>query len=202
MDIKASIDQYIELLKFKCPVRCIYTEINSLTTRKEEILIYPSVFDDCPSTKSLINAIEKKASKSEPIRGNPTVVPLCIILLCSKGYSINSSCFENIDDILIERCWENLKVISHSTEFPLQEWMERIMDKRNAATYSAQFCQPQFREVEIEYVSIDMPRSTRFSYCSDSDSRLPQAMWNKDDVVTQTILLHMRSFISDTPNNT
>jgi hypothetical protein len=202
LDMHEPPEYYISNLKFKCPVRYAHDDSGIMMTRRDEITLYPNVFQDCPSVDTLVNAIEKKASKSEPIRGNSNVVPLCMAILCSKGYSINSSCFENIDDVLIERCWENLKVISHSIDIPLQKWIETTMGTRSATSYSLKFCDSYSHpsrqyENEVVHMNISIPRGIRLMDCSSFGNQLPISMYSKDDVVANTVLLHMRIFSSN-----
>lgn len=185
------IKNHVLLLRFKLPVRYIYAQSSNTVTHKDEVVLHPHVFDSCPSIVSLVNAIEKKASRSEPIRGNPNIVPLCMVLLSSKGYSINSSCFEHIDNILIERCWENLKVISHSVELELQQWMEQTMAKRSAVAFSMLYCATSSHVSEVEYLNINVPKNTVFHSTHDDGFNMPPVMWNISDAEIHTMMLHM-----------
>lgn len=94
----------------------------------------------CPSISTLVSAIEKKLSRSNSYSQSLSIVPLCILLLCSEGYCVNSTSVSDAADSVIEYCWECLEFVSATVSSRLQEWMRRCIDGRNCLEYSRIHC--------------------------------------------------------------
>lgn len=129
MATHSTLAYYMSNLNLSAQIRYI-REGFYCTASGSELVLYSARFKSCPSHINLVCAVENKLSRSTSIRKAGILVPLCITLICSKLYSVNTSVFEDINDLTIEFCWEYIELISISVYSELQKWMINCMEGR------------------------------------------------------------------------
>jgi hypothetical protein len=185
------VAKYISPIKFAFPIRYV-NDLSLHAIKKDEVMLSLVVFDSCPSVQDFIYAIEKKMSRASNIDGRQQIIPLCIVLLCSKSYAINSRLLESVDDTTIEYCWECLQFISMSVDSNLQEWLTRVMAGRTCVEYSALYCATNATEPVIKNVPQGMiGRRVKFHPIDISETNAHKFLWHRSDVAVETMLVHM-----------
>lgn len=184
---------YASALDFNVPVR-YKSESTFHDNPGDGIILYNSRFDCCPSLSKLIYAIEKKLSRANAIHKAATMVPLCIVLLCSDLYTIHSGVFHNTEDMLIESCWECLEFISISVDSCLQKWMENCISGRKCIEYSSLYCKDiRIHDNTIRTIpSHVIPKKIAFEPVCMSDIDANAFVWHQDDAVMETLLVHIQ----------
>lgn len=157
-----------------------------------QLVIQKSAVSECPDQRGVITAIEKKINRSEILKTHKLTSSLCVLLMLSRGYSLNSSILKNIPDTFVERCWECLQHVSYTIPEPSRSWMRDTIGTRSPPDFAALFCPSRQLPSRI---SID----DEFEYTLNSmrkiekdESDLPSTIWHRDDTIMQSILLHMR----------
>jgi hypothetical protein len=185
------VAKYISPIKFAFPIRYV-SDLSLHTIKKDEVMLSLVVFDSCPSVQDFIYAIEKKMSRASNIDGRQQIIPLCIVLLCSKSYAINSKLLENVDDTTIEYCWECLQFISMSVDSNLQEWLTKVMGGRTCVEYSALYCATNVADPVIKNIPRGMiARRVKFHPIDISETNAHKFLWHRSDVAVETMLVHM-----------
>lgn len=197
INMAEEVSKYILSLNFSVPVHYVNTNSDINEIRKNEVDLNPSIFDECPSIRELIRAIEKRISRSSSVNTSHKVVPICITLLCSNLYTINSSIFKDIPDTTVEYCWECLESVSHSVNKPLQEWLTKSIGGRTCVEYSTLYC----KSLENEEAAMIPPpkmvpdnvisRRMMFEKVDMSSINVHNNIWHRDDVVSETMSAHM-----------
>jgi hypothetical protein len=191
------VSKYILSLNFSIPIHYINLKSDINEIRKNEIDLNPSIFEDCPSIRELIRAIEKRISRSSSINTGHKVVPICITLLCSNLYTVNSSIFKDIPDTTVEYCWECLESVSHSVNRPLQEWLTKSIAGRTCVEYSTLYCRSLENEEALLAAPIKMvpddaiDKRMKFEQIDMRTLNVHDNIWHRDDVICETISAHM-----------
>lgn len=189
----SQISQYLSVFKFKVSIRYVGTSTSPQSSRKDELAIDTAVLDTCPSVHDLSKAIEKKINRSDTLKMESNIVPLCMVLLSSRLYSINSKSIEGVSDGLIERCWECLETVSHSVYKSLQDWLSYAINDRNAVTYAMFFIEHRSSPTAVKKIPNQLPRSIRFDTVDTTIIDVPNQIWHRDDVIHRTMMAHMSS---------
>lgn len=157
-----------------------------------EVVINRNIFNNCPDISKLINRFEKKILRTSSLKSYRHTRQLCILLMISSGYSVNSSIFDNITNVFIEKCWECIQYISYSINEPTKSWLIGIMNGRSPPSFSALFCPPRQLPDRIQIDSIITNKVSIVNTIDSMDGVIPAIVWHRDDIVTQTILSHLR----------
>lgn len=192
--MEKDLDFIIEKLKKDTKIKYGNKNNDNNSHRFGELVIYRHKLNDCPDVHKFINRLERKISKTSTLRGCAYTRQLCVLLLVSLGYSVNSSVFDNISNQFIEKCWDCIQYIIYTIKDPVKSWLLNVVDGRTPSSFSALFCPT--RQLP-ERVSIDNISSNKFKSVREIDLNsvdIPQTIWHRDDVVIQTILGHFKSF--------
>lgn len=189
--MESTIHDYLSVLKLKVPVKYVHMTGSPTNGRGHEIVIDTTVLDTCPSVRDLSRAIEKRVNRSDTMRSESNVVPLCMVLLCSKAYCINSKAIEGVSDTLVERCWECLETVSHSTAETLQEWLSYAIGTRGAVAYAMLFCEHKSSSIVTRNIPTPLFKSMRFVSIDPKSIDIPTEVWHREDAVNRTMLAHM-----------
>lgn len=195
------ISAYASAFGFKLPVHYSHMSGSPARTRKDEIVLDTDMLVTCPSIKDLTRAIEKRTNRSDAMRIESNIVPLCMVLLTSKSYCINSKSIDNVSDSLIERCWECLETISHSSSKALQDWLTYAIGTRSPVGYSILYCQHKSSAITIRNIPYELPRSMRFKLISPSTIGIPEHVWHRQDMIEQTMLSHINAVMFNISSN-
>lgn len=157
-----------------------------------QLIIQKDSISDCPDQRGIVAAIEKKINRSEILKTQKLTSSLCVMLILSRGYSVNASVLKSIPDTFVERCWECIQGVSYTIPDPSRSWLNEMIDTRVPHEFAALFCPS--RQLPSS-VSID--EDFKYSLSSirkidNEESEVPDVVWHRDDSVMQTILLHMR----------
>lgn len=195
------IKVYLSALKFKVSLHYRHADASPIQTRKGEIIIHVDILKSCPSVIDLSRAIEKKINRSETLKFQSGFLPLCMVILSTDGYSINSQTIDGISDSLIERSWECLSTIACNTTDALQDWLTSIIGNRSSQSYFALHGQYISSPVTIRNIPILLSKGISFQSLDVSSFKIPDQIWHRDDVVDQTKLIHMLAVSVSSANN-
>ena len=116
---------------------------------------------------------------------------ICVLLLLSKGYCVKSSTLPEVEDSFIERCWECIRVVSQNVPIELSTWIQSAMGTRDSPGYSALFCSSKPSLSSINLLKNSISGHGEFLNVNANELNVPSIFWHRDDVVRQTMLLHM-----------
>lgn len=157
-----------------------------------ELVIDKQKIETCPDEPKLMSRFEKKIIKTNVLKSQKYTRQLCILLLLSSGYTVNSSIFENVSDIFIEKCWECIQYILYSTNDPLNTWLKSVMSERNPPSFSALFCPPRRLPERVVMSDIFPNKLKSITPIDLAQDDVPSTIWHRDDVIMQTILNHLK----------
>jgi hypothetical protein len=182
----------LELVRADVRVKYINKGSVDISHGYKELVIDKHKIETCPDESKLMTRFEKKITKTNVLKSQKHTRQLCILLLISSGYTVNSSIFDNISDIFIEKCWECIQYILHSTNDPLNAWIKSTMNERNPPSFSALFCPPRRLPERTVMDNIFSNKLSSITPINLEDDDMPSTIWHRDDVVMQTILNHLK----------
>lgn len=195
-DIFTTMDQDLDVAirLVRSDVKVKYINQGSVDTFHgfRELIIERHKLDDCPNVSKLMNKFEKKITNTSLLKTQKYTRQLCILLLTSSGYGVNSSIFNDISDIFIEKCWECIQYISYTTSEPLRSWIKKTMANRNPPSFSALFCPPRRLPERVVMDNIFPDRLSSIGRVDNPRDNIPTTVWHRDDIVMQTILCHLK----------
>lgn len=192
MPLPKSLQDYMCSLVFRVPVRYTASSLNS-SANEAELLVCTNVFESCPSIDSFIAAIEKKLSRANIINKARLVVPICILLLCTRSYCVDGSTIENADNSVIEYCWECIEFISIGVDTSLRSWVLSSMQGRSCRDYCILNSKSQQVVPRVEHLPGSMFSSRmKFTRVLPVPGLMHEALWHIDDAVMETIDVHMK----------
>jgi hypothetical protein len=156
----------------------------------------------CPDPVGLIQALSKKCTRVSVLRSQKYSLPLCIALLCSKGYCITSMEVVGVPDTTIEVCWESLNNIYVSVDDPLKSWLQTILAGRTYVIYGTQFCQKKFLASALESLTERIDTGSTFKMLTKEEQLLPALMWDRDDVIYSCLSSHFGHEARDVSSDT
>jgi hypothetical protein len=182
----------LEALVKDIPVRYI-SETTRVGNRTEsEIYIEKYKLNTCPEETQILNALEKRIRRSDTLRSQKYTLGICVLLLLSKGYCVTSSTLSNVQDSFIERCWECIQVVSQNIPVVLSEWIQSAMGTRTPSGYSVLFCNSKVLLSSVDLLKDSISGSGKFLNVNAAELGIPSTLWHRRDVVSQTMVLHMR----------
>jgi len=187
MEAALSLSQ--KLLAPDIKLRYILDSSSSDCIRDNEIIIEMKSLHACPDETRILRAIEKKVSRIDAFKSQKYIVALCTLLILSRGYAVNSTCLDDIPDVLIERCWECILLVSHNIPEYVSKWLIETMAGRSQVGYAALFCQGG-RTLSTLSTIRELPLELSFQSHTRSQLDLPSTIWHRDDVVFNTLLAH------------
>lgn len=157
-----------------------------------EVLLEPHKLDSCPDARILIEAMSKKRARVTAMRRQKYSVALCIMLLSSRGYCITSAELDDVEDTMVEVCWESLTNIYVSVGEPLKSWLKDIIGGRNYIAYGRQFCQHKTIRSGLEDLGTRFSGGSGFKLLSAENRMVPRTMWNRNETVYTALYSHFR----------
>lgn len=185
----------LEFIKSGISIKYILPDSKDNPSRDDEVYIEKYRLDSCPNESLIINAIQKKIGRTDIFKSQRNTLGICIMLLLSKGYCINSSVLTDIDDFFIERCWECIQVVSHNIPEDISAWISNTMGQRSASKFSMVFCQTKNTMASIEFLNKSIPDTGRFFKIKPSEFDIPTTAWHRNDSLRQSIILHLLSSV-------
>jgi hypothetical protein len=182
----------LELVRGDVRVKYINKGSVDISHGYKELVIDKQKIETCPDESKLMSRFEKKIIKTNVLKSQKYTRQLCILLLISSGYTVNSSIFDNVSDIFIEKCWECIQYILHSTNDPLNAWLKSTMSERNPPSFSALFCPPRRLPERVVMDNIFSNKLKSIAQIDLQQDDIPSTIWHRDDVVMQTILNHLK----------
>lgn len=160
---------------------------------KGDVIIEKEKLDECPDTEQMLNALQKRISRSEYFKSSKSTASLCILMLASRGYCIKSSTLEQIENNFIERCWECLNTIADNVSDPLRGWLEKSISNRSSYIFAQIYCTSASIDDNIRYMPPILATKECFKEFHGSISEFPCMFDDRDDPVLHTILSHISS---------
>ncbi len=191
MEATLSLSQHI--LPPGVQLRYVLSSSDSDGVRDSEIDVKMEHLYACPDEARVLRALEKKVSRIDAFKNQKYIVPLCILLLLSHGYTVNSTRLDGISDALVERCWECILLVSHNIPVHVSTWMTAAMAGRSQVGYAALFCQGGQTLSTLATIQ-NLPAELSFQAYDRVELDLPDVIWHRDDVVFNTLLAHTAQF--------
>lgn len=185
----------LEFVKKGISIKYILPDSKDTPSRDDEIYIEKYRLDACPNESLIMNAIQKKIGRTDIFKSQRNTLGICIMLLLSKGYCINSSVLIDIDDFFIERCWECIQVVSHNIPEDVSDWISDSMGQRSASKFSMVFCQTKNIMGSIEFLNKSIPETGGFFKIEPSEFNVSTIAWHRNDALRQSIILHLTSSV-------
>lgn len=186
------LEMSLELIKDDVHVKHVTKNSTDLSHGFKELVIERHKLESCPDPFKLINMFEKKIVRTNILKSYRYTRQLCILLMTSSGYSVNSSIFNGVTDIFIEKCWECIQYISYTIDNPLRSWLSEIIGGRNPPSFSALFCPPRQLPERVVIDDIFPNKLKTIEDVEINTNIIPKTIWHRDDIVMHTILNHMR----------
>lgn len=199
--MSSNIRDYVSSFALKTVVLYQHADSSPVASRKGEIIMNVDTLGSCPSIVDLSRAIEKRVNRSDSLKVYSNIIPLCMMLLSSNGYSIHAVVFDNVPNLLIERCWECLETISHATNNALQKWLSDSIGSRSPVGFATLFTPHRSSSGLITNIPVALPKSMKFSLLDSSKVDVPSQMWHRDDVTNRTRLVHINASLRDISHN-
>ena len=165
----------------------------SAGSRKGDVIIEKEKLDECPHPEQMMSALQKRISRSEFFKSSRHTASLCILMLASRGYCVNSSTLEHIENAFIERCWECLNTIADNVSEPLRSWLEKTISTRNSTIFAIIHCDHSSGDDNIRYMPPILNSRNSFKEAHNSIIEFPRVFDERDDPVLHTILSHISS---------
>lgn len=192
LTMERDLEYALELIKSDVRIKFPNKGSVDISHGFEELVIEKHKLENCPNTSKLMNRFEKKIIKTSSLKSRKYTRQLCILLLASSGYTVNSSIFDDIPDTFIEKCWECIQYIIHTTSDPLNAWLTSIVGQRNPPAFSALFCPPRRLPERVAMENIFPNKLKSIESIDTADDNLPSIVWHRDDAIMQTILTHLK----------
>jgi len=189
---KMDIESDIGLTLISDTVRLEYvSEVYDNPILFNQVSLVKDRIKTCPDETCLLRAINKNIGRSETLGGRKYTSSLCVLLILSKGYCINSYNMKDVPDIFIERCWACIQQISFTVSDPLKSWIQGAMEQRDPSTYSLLFCPKRQLPLSTELTG-DIISNGRYEILDNFKDMVPANIWHRDDVITRTVLMHLQ----------
>lgn len=183
----------LNLLRKEVRVRGAMEKNNYINVRGNDLCIDASRISSCPDEAYVIQAIEKRIGRNEALKSRKYSTQVCIMLLLSVRYCVNSSTLNDVPDEFVERCWECVYVASHNVREEALKWMKDCIGSRSIGSYATKFCSPKVRDKDVQYLGFNMDLGRELNLVSISDEcNIPEEMWHRDDVPLRTLMFHQR----------
>jgi hypothetical protein len=182
----------LEALATSTVVKYMSKDNHIANAREGEIYLDQSKLPKCPNQVQILNALQKRIGRSDTLRSQKCTLGICVLLLLSKGYCVTSSTLSGVQDPFIERCWECVHVVSQNVPMDLSQWIQDSMESRTPTGYSVLFCNPKSSLSTVGFLRDSVSGTGEFLNVERKDLETPDVMWHRDDVIFQSMLLHMR----------
>jgi hypothetical protein len=187
------LDSVFELIREDVRVRYLNKDSYTNSHIFRELIVDKHKLITCPDEHKLVNKLEKKITNSSILKSHKFTRQICILLLASSGYAVNSSIFNDVSDIFIEKCWDCIQYVLFNINNPTKSWLADVIQGRNPSSFSALFCPPRQLPQRTPVGSLFEDKFKSIECVSISSIDVPLTVWHRDDIVMQTILVHMKS---------
>lgn len=192
-NMNTQLDIGIKLLRSDTRIEYLSPGTRSLGSRKGDVIIEKEKLDACPSPEQMMSALQKRISRSDFFKSSKSTASLCILMLTSRGYCINSSTLDHIENGFIERCWECLNTIADNVSEPLRGWLEKTISTRSPTIFAILYCDNTSGDDSIRYMPPIMAPRSNFKEFHGNIMEFPKEFDERDDPILHTILSHISS---------
>lgn len=182
----------LELLKQSTTIKYVSRNSTDKSHSFKQLVICKEKLDGCPDQSKFVNRLERKILKTSSLKSYRYSRHLCVLIIASVGYGVNSSIFEDVSDVFIERCWECIQYVLFNISDPIKTWLMSSIDGRNPRSFSALFCPPRQVPESATIESIFHNRLRSIHEISIHENDIPRTIWHRDDIITQTILTRFK----------